>query len=328
MSLAILKFNCHRFALLLFFGVFFYTNAVAQNLLNSIPASDVNGSGWSAITGFQACSSQSTYTCNGNFSSTNSNLYPIRATINSALTVGVTYTLKLKVGAQNSSGGFTIAPNWSTNNTCTGLLAPLPVLGTSAFQTYTCTLTATQSKAANAGTLTFLRSNAGTTIYIAEAELLGPSSAPTVTSLTPTSGTTAGGTAVTISGTDFTGATGVTIGGVAATNVTVVSSTSITATTPAGSAGTASVVVTTPAGSNTANTLFTYITPASTDANLSALSLSSGALTPAFASGTIAYSQSVANAVSSITVTPTVNQVVLTLYSSTAGMFKLPIVSP
>jgi hypothetical protein len=47
---------------------------------------------------------------------------------------------------------------------------------------------------------------------------------------------------------------------------------------------------------------------ASTDANLSGLTLSSGALTPAFASGTIAYTQSVANAVSSITVTPTVSQ--------------------
>ena len=132
---------------------------------------------------------------------------------------------------------------------------------------------------------------------------------PTVTSLTPTSGTTAGGTAVTITGTGFTGATGVTIGGVAATGVSVVSATSITATTPAGTAGTASVVVTTPAGSNAANTLFTYATPASTDATLSGLTYSSGVLTPAFASGTISYTQSVANSVSSITVTPTVNQV-------------------
>jgi hypothetical protein len=46
----------------------------------------------------------------------------------------------------------------------------------------------------------------------------------------------------------------------------------------------------------------------STDANLSGLTYSSGALTPAFASGTISYTQSVANSVSSITVTPTVNQ--------------------
>ena len=46
----------------------------------------------------------------------------------------------------------------------------------------------------------------------------------------------------------------------------------------------------------------------SNDANLSGLTFSSGALTPAFASSTITYTQSVANTVSSITVTPTVNQ--------------------
>jgi hypothetical protein len=47
---------------------------------------------------------------------------------------------------------------------------------------------------------------------------------------------------------------------------------------------------------------------ASSDANLAGLTLSSGAFTPAFASGIITYTQSVTNNVSSITVTPTVNQ--------------------
>jgi len=85
--------------------------------------------------------------------------------------------------------------------------------------------------------------------------------APTVTAISPTSGITAGGTSVTITGTDFTGATAVTIGGAAATGVTVNSATQITATTPAGSAGTASVLVTTPGGTNAANSLFTYVAP-------------------------------------------------------------------
>jgi hypothetical protein len=84
---------------------------------------------------------------------------------------------------------------------------------------------------------------------------------PTVSGVSPFSGPTAGGTPVTITGTNFTGATGVTIGGAAATSVVVVSGTTITAVTPAGTAGTASVVVTTPGGSNTANTLFTYVAP-------------------------------------------------------------------
>jgi hypothetical protein len=85
--------------------------------------------------------------------------------------------------------------------------------------------------------------------------------APTVTAISPSTGTTAGGTGVTITGTDLTGATAVTIGGTAATGVTVVSATSITATTPAGTAGTASVLVTTAGGTNAANSLYTFTTP-------------------------------------------------------------------
>jgi autotransporter-associated beta strand protein/surface protein len=85
--------------------------------------------------------------------------------------------------------------------------------------------------------------------------------APTVTSISPSSGSTLGGTSVTITGTNLSGATGVTIGGVAAASFTVDSATQITATTLAGTAGSASVVVTNPAGSNTANTLFTYVIP-------------------------------------------------------------------
>ena len=84
--------------------------------------------------------------------------------------------------------------------------------------------------------------------------------APTVTAIAPPSGTTAGGTSVTITGTNFTGATAVTIGGTAATAFSVVSATSITATTPPGSLGAADVVVTTPGGTGTGSGLYTYVT--------------------------------------------------------------------
>ena len=69
---------------------------------------------------------------------------------------------------------------------------------------------------------------------------------PTVTSISPTSGTTSGGASVTITGTDFVDGATVTIGGNDATSVTVASATSITATTPAHAAGTVDVVVTNP----------------------------------------------------------------------------------
>jgi len=109
--------------------------------------------------------------------------------------------------------------------------------------------------------------------------------APTVTSLTPTSGPTAGNTAVTITGTSFTGATAVTIGGAAATGITVVNDTTITCTTPAGSAGSASVLVTTPGGTNSANTLYTY-TAAPTVTSISPTSGSTAGNTAVTISGT------------------------------------------
>ena len=56
--------------------------------------------------------------------------------------------------------------------------------------------------------------------------------APTVTGLSPTSGTTSGGTSVTITGTNLTGATAVSFGGTAATGVSVVNATTVTATSP------------------------------------------------------------------------------------------------
>jgi hypothetical protein len=83
---------------------------------------------------------------------------------------------------------------------------------------------------------------------------------PTVTGVSPSSGTTAGGTAVTISGTNFATGAGVTFGTSAATNVVVVSSTTITATTPAGSAGAVTVTVTNPGSlSGSLSSGYTYV---------------------------------------------------------------------
>jgi hypothetical protein len=87
--------------------------------------------------------------------------------------------------------------------------------------------------------------------------------APAVTAVNASTGTSLGGSVVTITGTNFTGATGVTFGGNPATSVTVVSSTTITALTPPGTAGPVAVAVTTPAGTGTGANLFTYLVQAS-----------------------------------------------------------------
>jgi len=83
--------------------------------------------------------------------------------------------------------------------------------------------------------------------------------AVTVTSVTPTSGSTLGGTSVTIGGTGFNAGAAVTFGGTAATSVVVVNATQITATTPAHAAGAVNVVVTnTDTSTGTLTNGFTY----------------------------------------------------------------------
>jgi hypothetical protein len=69
---------------------------------------------------------------------------------------------------------------------------------------------------------------------------------PTVSTISPAFGPTAGGTAVTITGASFVSGATVSIGGTAATWVSFVSSTTLTATTGAHAAGTVNVVVTNP----------------------------------------------------------------------------------
>lgn len=75
---------------------------------------------------------------------------------------------------------------------------------------------------------------------------------PTVTSLSPSEGTAAGGNTVTINGTNFTNTATVKFGSKAATGVVFVSALKLTAVVPSGSAGTTvDVIVTTDQGSST-----------------------------------------------------------------------------
>ena len=84
---------------------------------------------------------------------------------------------------------------------------------------------------------------------------------PTVTSVTPASGSTAGSTTVTVGGTGFAGATGVSFGTVAAASFTVLSGIQISAVSPAGT-GTVDITVTGPSGTSVTSSTdqFTYVT--------------------------------------------------------------------
>lgn len=81
---------------------------------------------------------------------------------------------------------------------------------------------------------------------------------PTIGSLTPATGPAAGGTTVTITGTEFVSGATVTFAGTPATSVTVNSSTSLDAVAPAHAAGAVDIRITTKAGSVNAPAAFTY----------------------------------------------------------------------
>lgn len=85
--------------------------------------------------------------------------------------------------------------------------------------------------------------------------------APTLTGVTPTTGSTNGGTAITLTGTNFGAGATVTIGGAAATSVSVDSTTSIRAVTPARAAGAADIVVSVGTQSATLPGAFTFVAP-------------------------------------------------------------------
>ena len=97
-----------------------------------------------------------------------------------------------------------------------------------------------------------------------------------MTSISPTSGTTVGGTTITINGTNFTGATAVNFGASAAASFTINSVTSITATSPAGS-GTVDITVTTLDGTSSIGVAdqYTYVPPPT----ITGISPSSGPIT-------------------------------------------------
>ena len=82
--------------------------------------------------------------------------------------------------------------------------------------------------------------------------------APTVTTISPTSGSISGGTAITITGTNFAGINDVNLAGLQATAITVVNSTTLTAITPAHAAGAVTVTVGNSTGKSTLPASFTY----------------------------------------------------------------------
>ena len=111
-----------------------------------------------------------------------------------------------------------------------------------------------------AGSVDVTVSDPGGTSATSPADQFTYVAAPVVIGVTPNSGPTAGGTAVTISGSGFSGATAVDFGATAATGVQVVSDSEITCSQPAHSAGSVNVYVYTAGGGSAVSLAdrFTY----------------------------------------------------------------------
>ncbi|EXU69165.1 cell surface protein [Streptomyces sp. PRh5] len=112
---------------------------------------------------------------------------------------------------------------------------------------------------------------------------------PTLTGASPAQGPTAGGTTVTLTGTNLLGATAVRFGAVNASSFTVVSATQITAVAPSGS-GTAQITVVTPGGTSN-GVSYTYVpTPVLTSLSPTQGPLDAGTTVTLFGSGLTATS--------------------------------------
>lgn len=217
------------------------------------------------------------------FASNNASTYTVdSATQITATTPAGTGNVNVSVttpsGTGTLTGGFTYGPTVSALSpsvgtpgggtsvtiTGTGFLNPSTAkfgATTAASTTFVSSTQLTAVSPVGSGVVDVTVTTAGGTSPTSSADQFTYQGSPTVTSTSPSSGSTLGGTSITIVGTNFTGATAVTIGGVAATSFSVTDSTHIAATTPAGSAGAVNVVVTTPVGTGTGVGVYTYAAP-------------------------------------------------------------------
>ena len=199
----------------------------------------------------------------GNGTTTNSPV-PVHALLMPSLPQGVTVTggnasITVAFGAP-AFAGLTSVDNYRV--TCngvsiTGSSSPIAFSSLANGTSYTCTVAAHNSVGWSAETPL--------------SAAVTPALPPTVSAVSPVSGSTLGGTAVTLTGTNFVaGTTTVTIGGAACLAPAVRSSTSLTCVAPAGAAGAASVLASNGAGNSGAGTSYTYVAANTTTASVNA----------------------------------------------------------
>jgi hypothetical protein len=234
------------------------TAPLSYSISPGLPTGLSMASGTGAITGTPTVASSAT-------------TYTVTVTDANSATATATFSLTVTgaVTATQAIASTTLTQNHAATSftpvTGSGGTAPLsysvsPTLPTGlsmASSTGAITGTPTVTSSATTYTVTVTDANSATGTATFSLTVIPPG--PTVSSVSPVSGPTAGGTSVTISGGNFTGASAVTFGGVAATSFTVNSAAQISATAPAHAVGAVDVAITTPGGSVTSSGAYTYV---------------------------------------------------------------------
>ncbi|WP_164558095.1 DUF4347 domain-containing protein [Massilia atriviolacea] len=221
-------------------------------------------------------SGTTSYTADVPFTTTSLTVTPTRSQANATITVnGVAVT------SGNASGAIALAVG---SNTITTIVTAQD--GT----TRTYTTTVTRAAASGVNQLSALSLSSGT---------LAPAFASATTSYTASVSNAT--TSLTVTPTVLDATASVTVNGVATTSGNASGAIAL-----AVGSNTITVTVTAQNGTPLSYTI-TVTRAGSSNADLAALSLSSGTLNPAFAAGTTSYSASVANATTSLTLTPTVS---------------------
>ncbi|MGA2498621.1 MAG: IPT/TIG domain-containing protein, partial [Tepidisphaeraceae bacterium] len=170
--------------------------------------------------------------------------------------------VSLSPAGGNTAGGYPVTINGSGFTGATSVSFAGVNIPSGAFASHSDTQITITTPAVTAGVYDVTVTTPNGTSTTSTADQFTYADIPTVTGISPTSGSF--GTVVTIDGTNFINGATVTVGGTAATNVTVNYDGTITATVPIRGSGpdTADVVVTTLGGSSTtsASDQFTYVT--------------------------------------------------------------------
>ncbi len=252
------------------------TSGVIRLARATLPGAEVSGSNLVATVTFKVLGN--TGTTNVSFDSAFS--YIVRSSDNADVlgtTNGATFTMRLPaptISAVSPTSGSTVGGTAITitgTNFVSGATVSVGDTAANNVSVVNATTITATAPAHAAGVVSVAVSNPDSQSATKSSAFTYIAPNPTLTSVSPSTGLTTGGTSVTITGTNLTTPAAVTIGGTAATNVTLVSSTQITATTPAHTAGVVSVVVTFGSGSDavTLNNAFTYTVPAPTVSTLS-----------------------------------------------------------